>query len=139
MAYIIIIFPFLTTNNSYKIVQRCTRLQGPRIREPFGCEAYFWQVSVKTSYTPQGYTQGCDRYNYFGSPNQIQNPIRLVLLVLTDTKIRYHYGKMANFVSPNQIQIQIWLVLMVRPDAYDDTSRFSSVCCPQGCDGYKYF
>ena len=34
--------------------------------------------------------QGCDRYKYFGSPNQIQNQIRLVLLILTDTKIRYH-------------------------------------------------
>ena len=47
----------------------------------------------------------------------------LVLLVLTDTKIRYHYGKMANFVSPNQIQIQIGLVLLVRPDTCDDTSQ----------------
>ena len=47
--------------------------------------------------------QGCDRCKYFGSPNKIQNQIRLVLLVLTYTKIRYHYGKMANFVSPNQL------------------------------------
>ena len=37
--------------------------------------------------------QGCDRYKYFGSQNQIQNQIRLVLLVLTDSKILYHYGK----------------------------------------------
>ena len=29
-----------------------------------------------------------DTYKYFGSPNQIQNQIRLVLLVLTDSKIR---------------------------------------------------
>ena len=35
-------------------------------------------------------TQGCDRDKYFGSPNQIQNQIRLVLLVLPDTKIGYH-------------------------------------------------
>ena len=34
--------------------------------------------------------QGCDRYKYFGSPNQIQNQIRLVLMVLPDTKICYH-------------------------------------------------
>ena len=34
--------------------------------------------------------QGCYRYKYFGSPNQIQNQVRLVLLVLTDTKIWYH-------------------------------------------------
>ena len=58
--------------------------------------------------------QGWDRYKYFGSLNHIENQIRLVLLVLSDTKIRYHYGKMANFVSPNQIQIQIGLVLLVR-------------------------
>ena len=67
--------------------------------------------------------QGCDRYKYFGSPNQIQNQIRLVLLVLTNTKIRYHYGKMSNFVSPNQLQIQIELVLLVQPDTRDDTSQ----------------
>ena len=30
--------------------------------------------------------QGCDRYKYFGSPNQIQNQIRLVLLVLVRYK-----------------------------------------------------
>ena len=33
--------------------------------------------------------QGCDRHRYFGSPNgpnQIQNQIRLVLLVLTDKR-----------------------------------------------------
>ena len=54
---------------------------------------------------------------------RIQNQIRLVLLFLTDTKIRYHYGKMVNFVSPNQIQIQIGLVLFVRPDTRDDTSQ----------------
>ena len=65
--------------------------------------------------------QGCDRYKYFGSPNQIQIQIRLVLLVLTDTKIHYHYGKMAKFVSRNQIQIQIGLVLLVQPDTRDDT------------------
>ena len=57
--------------------------------------------------------QGCDRYKYFGSLNQIKNQIRLVLLVLTDTKIQYHYEKTANCVSPNQIQIQIRLVLLV--------------------------
>ena len=34
-----------------------------------------------------GKIQGCDRYKDFGSPNQIQNQIGLVLLVLTDTKI----------------------------------------------------
>ena len=34
--------------------------------------------------------QGCDRYKYFGSTNQIQNQTRLVPLVLTDTKIQYH-------------------------------------------------
>ena len=67
--------------------------------------------------------QGCDRYKYFGSLNPIQNQIRLVLLVLTDTKIRYHYGQMTNFVSPNQMQIQIGLVLLVRPDTRDDTSQ----------------
>ena len=44
-------------------------------------------------------------------------------MVLTDTKIRYHYEKMANFVSPNQIQIQIGLVLLVRPDTRDETSQ----------------
>ena len=60
--------------------------------------------------------QGCNRYKYLGSPNQIQDQIRLVLLVLNDTKIRYHYGKMANYVSPNQIQIRIGLVFLVRPD-----------------------
>ena len=70
--------------------------------------------------------QGGDRYKYFGSPNQIQNQFRLVLLVLlvlTVTKIRYHYGKMANCVSLNQIQIQIGLVLLVRPITRDDTSQ----------------
>ena len=67
------------------------------------------------------YDQGCDRY--FGSPNQIQIQIRLVLLILTHTKIKYHYGKMGNFVSPNQIQIQIGLVLLVRPDTRDNTSQ----------------
>ena len=36
----------------------------------------------------------------FLPPNQIQIQIGLVLLVLTDTKIRYHYGKMANFCIP---------------------------------------
>ena len=50
-------------------------------------------------------------------------------MVLTDTKIQYHYGKMENFVSPNQIQIQIGLVLMVRPDTRDNTS--------QPCDSRK--
>ena len=76
--------------------------------------------------------QGCDRYKYFGSLNQIQNQMRLVLLVLTDTKIQYHYGKMANFVSPNQIQIQIGLVLLVRPDTRDDTSQPCMFCqCPK--------
>ena len=59
----------------------------------------------------------------FVSLNQLQIQIRLVLLVLTDTKIRYHYGKMANFESPNQMQIQILLVLLVRPDTCDDTSQ----------------
>ena len=59
----------------------------------------------------------------FVSPNQIQIQIGFVLLVLTDTKIRYHYGKMANGVSPNQIQIQIRLVLLVRPDTHDDMSQ----------------
>ena len=34
--------------------------------------------------------QVCDRCKYFGSPNQIQIQIRLVLLVLSDTKIHYH-------------------------------------------------
>ena len=67
--------------------------------------------------------QGCDRYKYFGSPNQIQNHIRLDLLVLTDTKIRYHYRKVAKFVSPNQIQIQIGLVLLVRTNTCDDKSQ----------------
>ena len=71
--------------------------------------------------------QGCDRYKDFRSPNQIKNQIRLVLLVLTDTKIRYQNGKMANFVStkvsPNQIQIQIGLVILERPDTRDDTSQ----------------
>ena len=67
--------------------------------------------------------QGCDRYKAFVSPNQIQNQIRLVLLVLIDTKIQYHYGKMANFVSPNQIQIQIGLVHLVGPDTCGDTSQ----------------
>ena len=61
------------------------------------------------------YLQGCDRYKYYGSPNQIQNQIRLDLLVVIDTKIQYHYGKKANFVSQNQIQIQIGLVLFVGP------------------------
>ena len=65
--------------------------------------------------------QGCDRNKYFGSPNQMQNQIRLVLLVLTDTKIWYHLGEKANFVYPNQIQIQIGLVLLVRPR--DDMSQ----------------
>ena len=51
------------------------------------------------------YMQGCDRYKYFRSLNQIQNQIKLVLLVLTDTKIRYHYGKMANCVSPNRSKL----------------------------------
>ena len=60
--------------------------------------------------------QGCDRYKCFGSPNQIQNQIRLVFLVLTDTKIQYYHGKMANFVSPNQMQNQIRLVLLVLTD-----------------------
>ena len=54
---------------------------------------------------------------------QIQNQIRLVLLVLTDTKIQYHYGKMANFVSPNQMQIQIGFDLLVQPNTRDDTSQ----------------
>ena len=67
--------------------------------------------------------QGCDRYKYVGSLNQIQNQIRLVLKVLTDTNIQYHCGKMANFVSRNQIQIQIGLVLLVRHDASDDMSQ----------------
>ena len=67
--------------------------------------------------------QGCDRYKYFGSPNKIQNQIRLVLLVLTDTKIQYHYGKMANFVFPNQIQDQIGFVLLVRSDTRDNMSQ----------------
>ena len=71
--------------------------------------------------------QCCDRYKYFGSPNQIQDQITLVLLVLTDTKIQYHYGKMTNFVSPNQIQIQIGLVVLVWPDTCDDMSQ----PCPQ--------
>ena len=35
-----------------------------------------------------GRCQGCDQYKYFGYPNQMQNQIRLVLLVLTDKKIR---------------------------------------------------
>ena len=39
---------------------------------------------------PKGQLQGCDRYKYLGSPNQIQNQIRLILLVQTDTKIPYH-------------------------------------------------
>ena len=69
------------------------------------------------------YRQGCDRCKYFGSPNKIQNQNRLVLLLLTDSKIRYHFMKMANFVSPSQIQIQIGLVLLVRPDTCDDTSQ----------------
>ena len=34
--------------------------------------------------------QGWDRYKYFGSLNQIENQKRLVLLFLTDTKIRHH-------------------------------------------------
>ena len=59
----------------------------------------------------------------FVSPNQIQNHIRLVLLVLTNTRIRYHQGTLANFVSPSQIQIQIVLVLLVRADTRDDTSQ----------------
>ena len=42
---------------------------------------------------------------------------------LTYTKIRSHYGKMANCVSPNQIQIQIGLVLIVWPDTCDDTAQ----------------
>ena len=67
--------------------------------------------------------QGCDRYKYFASLNPIQNQIRLVLFVLTDTKIQYHYRKMVNFVSPNQIQIQIGLVLLVRPDTRDTMSQ----------------
>ena len=68
-------------------------------------------------------SQGCDRYKDFVSPNQIQNQIRLVLLVLTDTKIQYQKGEMANFVSPNQIQIQIGLVLLVRAYTHDGTSQ----------------
>ena len=67
--------------------------------------------------------QGCDRFKYFGSQNQIQNQIRLVLVVLTNTKIKYHSGKMLNFVSPNQIQIQIGLVPLVRTDTHEDTSQ----------------
>ena len=67
--------------------------------------------------------QGCDRCKDFGSLNQMQNQIRLVLLVLTDTKIPYHYGKMANFVFLNQIQNQIRLVLLVQPDTSDDMSQ----------------
>ena len=80
-------------------------------------------ITVKTSYVSLGFDQGCDRYKYFGSPNLIKNQIRLVLLVLTDTNIRYHWGEMAKFVSPNQIQIQIGLVLLVRPNTPDDTSQ----------------
>ena len=72
--------------------------------------------------------EGCDRYKDFVSPNKIQNQIRLVLLVLADTKIGYHNWKMENFVSPNQIKIQIRLVLLVRPDTCDDTSQ----PCPYG-------
>ena len=86
--------------------------------------------------------QGCDRYKYLGSPNQIQNQIRLVLLVLTDTKIRYHYGKMANFVSPNQVQLQIGLVILVRPDTCDDTSQpypYPTIMCDRsGILGLKF-
>ena len=54
----------------------------------------------------------------------------MVLLVLTDTKIRYHYGKMANFVYPNQIQIQIGLVPLVQPDTLDDTSNLGCLHSP---------
>ena len=39
---------------------------------------------------PSAETQSCDLYKDFVSPNQLQNQIRLVLLVLADTKIRYH-------------------------------------------------
>ena len=50
---------------------------------------------MKIGYTScMAHIQGCDLYKYFGSSNQIQNQIRLVILVLTDTKIWYHnFGK----------------------------------------------
>jgi len=88
-----------------------------------GQEEMLLQSAPSNCYVNVNNRQGCDRYKDFGSPNPIQNQIWLVLLILTDTKIRYHYGKMANSVSPNQIQIQIRLVLLVRPDTCDDTSQ----------------
>ena len=57
--------------------------------------------------------QGYYRYKYFGYPNQIQDQIRLVLFVLTDTKIRYHYGKMANFVSHVTICRNLIVIVIV--------------------------
>ena len=78
-------------------------------------------LSIKLD--PSVLAQGYDQIKYYGSPNLIQNQIRLVLLVLTDTMIQYHYGKISNFVFPNQIQIQIGLVLLVRTDTRDDRSQ----------------
>ena len=56
----------------------------------FHCNSTGWFKRTKikvntTQFREQMNHQGCNRYKYFGSPNQIQNQIGLVLLVWPDT------------------------------------------------------